>query len=318
MPNKVIGHSQTSHYYISKLNFVVPTNPKPYTPIAKYTHSISLEVIQILICIFVIIVFFSQCSSVFLKDYIFGSNRKNVVYNFTVSIFGSQIEYGPRKNFARYIMVMWILLFFFVKCFYQAFLYNFYRIDEKGKLPDTIEDILGEYRVIMTQDTYELIDCLPDIQSVANVISKSNIEALDDMLDIPNATALLLPLEYFGYYNYLHRTNDISDNFLVIEEVVLTQPYSIYLKHDSYVKWMFDYYIFTFLSFGLMTKWERTFFDFDDIYGYHAFPKKVTPLTLEDVYGIFIIYGACKVICIIELILELIWFKYKLKTNNKL
>lgn len=134
----------TTPYFYDDLIFVIPAVAE-LNSLEKLIYPFSVNLWKILIgCLlagcFVIIVIKFKSKTV--QNFVFGRGVKNQFYNMWAGILGTTQQKLPRRNFARFLLMKFLLFSLVVRTAYQSALYQFMQSDKKHKGPQTINDIL--------------------------------------------------------------------------------------------------------------------------------------------------------------------------------
>lgn len=296
--------SQSVSYGISNLYFVIPRYSEKYPSIKKimkpFTNGIYCFVLGIFIVVFAIYHFLQKhVSLIFVK---------RLKYNLVVSSLGSPLEHLPKKTFFRFLAASWLILFLILRASYCSFLYHFIRSDMKIVQPDDIQSVLANYKILSTDDMYNLFDHIPEIQSklIAEDVSKVQIfeNAFTSNL---GPTAFLMNIELCGFARKQSRW--VVTHMYLVPEEVLARNYVIYMKKNSLLKRSFDNKILRYICVGLMVKWEREYMDVNELNEFEE-EIRLQKITFEDVSGIFVIWGGLLGLSFIVFIFELVNFKF--------
>ncbi|KAL5275981.1 hypothetical protein ACFFRR_001668 [Megaselia abdita] len=250
--------------------------------------------------------------------------EKRPVYNLMVSSLGSSIEHIPQKSSSRFLVTLWMILFFILRTSYSSFLYHFIRSDIKIIQPKDIASVLENYKVLSTEVMYNLMDGQPEIQSqlIHEDVQKARIFEKAFWTGHGN-NAFLMNIEMYGFANLktkkistsklaygfqTKKTDWISNHLYVVPQKVLAQNYVIYMKKNSLLKKVFDNEILRYTCFGFMEKWQRDYMDMSQINKFqNDVPLK--QMNFEDVAGTFYIWSGFLIVCLIVFVVEVVSFR---------
>lgn len=102
-----------------------------------------------------------------LKFFVFGSkahDHGNHLLNMLIVIFGGTQPKLPQYNFARFLLMMFILLCLVMRSAYQSSLYKFLQSDKRHKNVESIDDMVEqEYDLYMHQEDLHLFENQPKV-----------------------------------------------------------------------------------------------------------------------------------------------------------
>lgn len=128
-------------YMYEQLVFVVP-NPTPYSPIEVLLFPFTLSTWTAIVIIFalaVILIFIVQHNRT-AYELIVGPENQSPYMNLIHSFLVGTMHYEPRKNFARFLVVIWILACTVLRTAYQGQLFTFMKMN---KFKDRVRSIDG-------------------------------------------------------------------------------------------------------------------------------------------------------------------------------
>lgn len=120
------GHSYTS---LEKLFL-------PFRSFAWYLLSATFSLAVILILML-------RRAPVRQRDFIMGPNNRSPICNMIAVCFGGGIQLSLRRNFARYILVMWILMMLVLRNMYQAYLFVLLQKRMLHPIPTTFQGLIA-------------------------------------------------------------------------------------------------------------------------------------------------------------------------------
>ncbi|XP_037932775.1 uncharacterized protein LOC119667544 [Teleopsis dalmanni] len=317
------SHSPTTPYYLSRFYFIVNSDLEHYGPLLKLTLPFMNEIWYLLaityICgfIFTGALYFIDKSK---RYFIVGYKNKTPLYNMFIASLGGTIITPPNRNFARFILFLWIMKTMVLRIAYQAFLYHFIKSDLHLLPPQTILELYQQkYDVFVTDVVYDLLDDLPLLRTITHVSNATNLYNFDLIKNNTSKVSILTALEYFGYYR---RENVYNTDFYVIPDKLFTQQLSIYMRKNSMILSQFNQLIALYASVGLMDKWERELIETRTSSVINIGDKLPQVMTLKQLYGavLLLLFGYCLSL-LVFLIEILFWstqkmFK-KLKCSRK-
>lgn len=134
---------------------------------------------------FLIILFLdTRCNSK-VKDFVYGYKVRSPHMNFLIAIVGGSQRRLPKNNFARFILMTFLLFCLVMRALYQGSLYEFLQSESSEKEPQTIEEMAQKeykfYMIVSYDDfTKENIYMIGRKRVISpEVIKKLMVEVLD-------------------------------------------------------------------------------------------------------------------------------------------
>lgn len=161
-PNRLKFIENTTPYISSQITFLIP----PGTQLSSFENlfgPLRLQVWLLLLFYFAIgvaVIFWakrqqSQCISKF----VFGSSKNNNYLNMLEAIFGGSHNILPRENFARILLVTFVIFCLIIRTLYQGSLYRFLQSDIHHLEVQSIDDmILKGFKFYVSQSSLDLYD----------------------------------------------------------------------------------------------------------------------------------------------------------------
>jgi len=88
--------------------------------------------------IFVILKFTSQTT----QNFVLGRGIRNPYMNILIAIFGGSQHILPKRNFSRFLLMMFLLKCLILRTIYQGFLFEILQTNQFHRGPQTIDDII--------------------------------------------------------------------------------------------------------------------------------------------------------------------------------
>lgn len=151
--------SSTEEYFMVPLGFVIPSG-REIEPIEKLLIPFTPTVwICILIVMFtaVLIVTFVVYRAKLWRDFIIGRDVKDPFMGILVALFGGSSNALPRRNFPRYLLMMFLLYCLVMRTLYQSGLFKFMQSNKKGSDVSSINEMIQEKYTIYSYAAYEVI-----------------------------------------------------------------------------------------------------------------------------------------------------------------
>jgi hypothetical protein len=85
-------------------------------------------------------------------SFVFGKNVNDPIFNMLVVVFGGSQQKLPARNFARYLLAMFLILFLVLRSAYQGSVFMFLQSDKHLRSVESIDDMIDqEFRIYMTK-----------------------------------------------------------------------------------------------------------------------------------------------------------------------
>jgi hypothetical protein len=117
--------------------------------LSPFDYHIWLMVV-VTFCIAILTIFIVSFSSEFVKNLVFGKNIHSPILNVATIFFGMALNTLPRKNFSRYLMMMFILYSLVIRTCYQSKMFEH----------------MQQVREILKNSKYLMLCCLLELSSV--------------------------------------------------------------------------------------------------------------------------------------------------------
>lgn len=185
-----------------------------------------------------------------LKSFIFGNGIKHPLTNMLIIIVGSQQHAVPKRNFARFLLTMFIILCLVLRSIYQGSLYLFLQSDGRHKEVQSIEELISKNYQLLIHDSF-----VETVENDSRILRLSHLDKGDEPLDImmskSNRTAVVGARLLIVEYSLTHKTFP----YKICPEKLLTANVVLYYAKNFYLKDSIDYYIGKIVSSGFIEYW---------------------------------------------------------------
>ncbi|XP_053947743.1 uncharacterized protein LOC128856465 [Anastrepha ludens] len=302
-------YTPTFPYFLSSFNFIVNSNLAPYSPFKKLFLPFKSD-IWILLLIIYIVGFLLKRTATLLgtatRPFIFGPKHNMPTFNMFSVCLGVALpqQQVPSRNFARYILMLWLILTMLLRSSYQAFLFNLIKSNIGPPPPNTIADLLRQnYQLLMTEGVLDTVHDLPVISSRAKILNMTRFESFQLVGQPQQRIAVLTPYEYFDYFKRYHL--NITKRIHVVDERVFTQQLSFYMASNSMLLNRFNHIILQYTNVGLWEKWSRVLLDMRTPSS-SEFEERVTVVTLQQLYGAWYVWLIGNALGVFVLLIEIV------------
>jgi hypothetical protein len=202
------------------------------------------------------------------------------------AILGLQQNRLPRRNFARFLLMMFLIFCLVLRNIYQGALYQFLQSDGRHKTPQTISELIEQkYQFVMTDAWLDVLEAHPEINKARNKIRFSynaQTNVMDSVMNESNRNAFFASKLYLMAYRKQHNR---ELPYKITSEHFLSANVVLYYRKDFYLKEAVDLKIREILPSGLIGKWISD----NDCTRHERTNRKKEPtvLNLDHLCGIF-------------------------------
>lgn len=233
-----------------------------------------------------------NCKLKQLKNFVYGRNVKSPTMNMLTAIFGLQQTVLPTRNFARFILMMFLLFCLVNRNVYQGALYLILRSDGHKKEIQTIQEMVDKDFKFYVYATYvDFVNEASRIYQRKVVIQSEQELPYSREVDETLKAAFMTPLT-----NVINR-NEMSRGKLslrVCKEIVSVMSIVMYMQKGFYLKDTFNDLLLSFDAMGLLSHWYEHYAQkrFLNVNTGNSGPKK---MNLEHLFGVFnvLLIGHC-------------------------
>ncbi|XP_070496105.1 glutamate receptor ionotropic, NMDA 1-like [Chironomus tepperi] len=242
-----------------------------------------------------------------LKNTFYGTRVNHPIINLILAIIGQPQTILPRKNFARFILMMTLILFLVIRSIYQGYLYKFLQSDGRHMEPQTVEELIDKkYIFILYESNLDLINNFQSkIQYRIRPSSGSTVMNLDSFIGTTEQIAYFSSRVELIFYSSTH------DNFpfKICKEQFATSNVVLYFNKNFVLKRTIDEAIYKILVHGFVKFWLR---EFDKTSKWKH--KDVNPIvmTFEHLSGAFHLLLIGNVVGLIVFLIEISIIRIKL------
>lgn len=155
-------------YYYASFVFAIPPG-KPYSPLKILFFPFKYIIWSCLSTIFlftVLIVVALKFSAYRVRAFVLGPQNDSPVFNMLNICFGGTISYMPSRNFARTILLIWLVMSMILKTAYQSRLYDFMRTQPIMSPKNYRHKIYSSNMKVYVTETFyqQFYDSMPEIR----------------------------------------------------------------------------------------------------------------------------------------------------------
>lgn len=190
----------------------------------------------------------------YLRNFVYGRGINHPLMNMLIIIVGSQQPKVPKRNFARFLLIMLIFMCFVFRNIYQGSLYQFLQSDGRHKEVQTIDEMLeNNFEVCLHESFVDVVIHNPKIHKMKRYIKGD--ESLDALMSRSKRTAVV-----GGRLNLLEysRTHQLFP-YKICPENLMTINIVLYFPKNYYLRETFDSKIGQLVSTGFVEHWLKMY-----------------------------------------------------------
>lgn len=253
----------------------------------------------------------SYDKSLFVR-FIMGLPRIKTPLTNIISIFlGQAITHKPQTNLTRFMIISWHIFGLLMRTAYQSLLFQLLKTNLYHQPPQSLADLIAhKCTLVMTEGTYDSVKTVPGIEQgqIELIILKSNSEQNTyfyiEYESHDNCLVGVSPKDYLTFHVIEEQKRGI---FYRLPENIFTQHITMYFTKHSYLINRFNELFMNLRGMGLIDFWASI--SLDTRYLYDTPTKTFTPIGLNNIKGVFVIYLVLALVAISTFILELLFFK---------
>lgn len=188
------------------------------------------------------------------QGFVFGKRNRTPYMNVMTVVVGLPVHQTPGRNFSRWMLMMFIILWLIMRSLYQAVLFKDLQSTPRTLPVQSIEESLRRgFVYYMLPPTHENVKYLPEVYDRRIMVSRNDSFDYVKRLSNPNAKAAFLAgLDTVRYSNKMFVYNYTLN---VCPEPLLLRQYGIVFPKGSFLVRSFDEKIRILMENGLITYW---------------------------------------------------------------
>ncbi|XP_055611403.1 uncharacterized protein LOC129758007 [Uranotaenia lowii] len=303
--------SLSQNYYYSMLVMVVSPGAN-YEAFEKLLLPFNNPLwLAFLLCLLsaLAIIFCIERFPALVKDFVFGRSIHNPSLNLFNVLFGGSSYKLPGRNFARYLLMMWILYCLILRTIYQQALFNFLQQSPihlaAATLPKFIESNLPVY--VIPSEVY-VFNQMPELRQRLRIIPTSKIDTYDTAL----RQGKLQGGRLSNYEKVLFDNSQLKDRYyyLMLKQQLANYPICVGLRLNSCLTKPFDDAILRLESTGLTQAWVKKFVDRKYGTVREASTDEPRKITLVQLLGAFQVWLIGLGLAVVSFALECVWVNF--------
>ncbi|XP_055522402.1 uncharacterized protein LOC129716592 [Wyeomyia smithii] len=242
-------------HYTTDMVFAVPSG-RPLTAFEKLFLPLSTETWYVACAFFVcalITIAIVNVQRRKVREFVVGRSIRAPALNFINVLFGGPLEKCPGRNFARTLLMLWMLHTLVMRAVYQGSLYKYLQAPRNYSSPTTIAAVQREslYFYMMDIDSQYFVNH-PEIIDRVRYYSHHYSAIVEKMEQLARGDldgALLVLEEEVAYHNRFHSP---GNSIQITREVVCAVPIVLYYPKHSLLRRIFDQEIRKLRTTGLL------------------------------------------------------------------
>lgn len=249
--------STSVSYALSPLIMVVPPGIE-FSTFSKLLSPFDMNVWHAVNCMMIVVILVSsilKCQSKKVQDFVFGKQNRTPFLNIVNVIVGSPMYKIPGRNFARWILMMFVIMWLVFRTLYQAILFQNLQITKSNHPVQTVEESLRMgFEYYMISPTQENIKYLPEVYKRRIVISsRQSARIIKRLFSDPSTKAAFLGA--LDTVRYANREKLYGFTLNVCPEPLLIRQYGVVFQRDSFLVSSFNDKLMVLMENGLIDYW---------------------------------------------------------------
>ncbi|KAH8240535.1 hypothetical protein KR038_007767 [Drosophila bunnanda] len=219
-------------------------------------------------------------------------------------LLGNMALYHPRRNFARYLLLMWLFKTLILRAAYTGQLYLLLQdVETRAPLQELSQVVAQGYVFHMLPALQSVFrDSMPTTRIRVVTSHEPSLLRLRDEDDPAIAVPLLQPT----VYQFDYRSGPNQNHLAVLPVPLMTAPLTMYMRPHSYLKRRIDRLLMAMMSSGIVFRFRNMYLDRIERIAKRRRSIEPQPLTLWRLSGIFACCGALQLLAVLVFGLELL------------
>lgn len=160
-PNRMKYFDSTTSYISQQLIFVIPPG-REWSSLEKLIYPFAVSSWILLLCCFLIgflVIIVIKTKSKAVQNFVFGTNVKNPYLNMLIGVIGSTQHTLPRRNFARFLLMMFLIYSLVVRTLYQGAFFQLMHSNKHQREFQSIDEMIaGEQTFFIFDSMFDLFE----------------------------------------------------------------------------------------------------------------------------------------------------------------
>lgn len=199
-------------------------------------------------------------TSITVQNFVFGYRIRTPTLNLFNIMFGGSLSRLPGRNFARFLLIMWIIYSLIIRTVYQQALFNFLHQSPNHSTVSTLTQLInGHYPIYLIPSEVYVFDNMPELQQQIRIIPSANIPQYDNAI----RWGQLRGSRVSNYEKVLYDNSKFSDGryFRMVRQRLYNYALSVAMRINSCLTKPFDDTILELNANGLVQAWVKKYID---------------------------------------------------------
>lgn len=246
--------------YITCPTELVATKPPELSAIEKLLYPFQASVwICLLLTLGFGVCFILFISNKFelLKNFLYGQGVHSPIMNIYLTILGISQPVLPTRNFARFILTMFVLLCLILRTVYQGGLFKFLQTDQYSKEPHTVADLIDQkYSIVTIPHVLDVLgSTYKNLFKSAILVPLDQIEDINQSLGTREKAFMIITREDLLSHSLHH--DDFP--YFIVKEKLYLENYVMYFAKDYVLKIGIDESIQQIKAGGFFIHWTSQY-----------------------------------------------------------
>ncbi|KAM7349336.1 uncharacterized protein ACRADG_008333 [Cochliomyia hominivorax] len=223
-----------------------------------------------------------------LMDFVYGQGNRTPFTNLLSALFGVSVFNLPQKNFARYLLVVFLWYTNILRSAYSGALYNLLQDGRQRNSYRSINELVDNNFTFYAFPAVEKVFKLTFPQANTGTVDASNpaSKLFRSISSSSSEKSALCLLEYsIRYYNQVNVNHRVD----VLDQTVLTAPIVFYMPRHSYLRYRTDDLIISILSSGIINRYQ-SYYLYSSRHSHMLERGEPIKLTFQLLFALFIFY----------------------------
>ena len=279
-------------YYLEILVFVIPRG-RPYTPFHKllrpFHNFVWICILMVLVACVIVILILSFLPRKF-KSFVYGENVTTPFLNVIIAMYGGAQTILPKFNFARSLLMMFLLFCLVLRSLYQGSLFKFLQANdnqpEVASIDEMAENDFKFYMIPSYDDMTKNNAAMKGKRVIIDPLDQKGI--MNRTLNSKFAGSVIDSISDVLYKNKIKAHNKEA-LYTVCKEPFTTIPITMWFPKNSYLVEPIDEKLIWYQCSGLLQFWAS--FEEDSKYlSYTDESKGPKPMSVENFSATFQIW----------------------------
>lgn len=305
--------SETRMYASLSMALIIPPGVE-YGHFEKFTRPFTAYVWLIILVVFAsacVVCTLTIIKSGKFSDFLIGEGIKYPIYNVFAVFFGIPQHILPRRNFARYILMCFVLYSLVMRSVYQGAVYQTLKSNDRKPPIATIHELIGRKFAFYMYES--LASRLVDSEFYPLRVVYPNVEIREKRLLTLNPSFKGVVFNNLPQILYINQLNLNNYTLTVCKESVYNMPFVFYFKKNHFLVDEINEKLDLLLMNGMIDHFTRKYADTGFLKIRESGERKV--LTLTHFRGAFLLHLVLIIISIFVFVIELL---SKIKSFKKI